>query len=143
DADGLWAARFFWTLEYYGDDKVRVLNGGLKKWRQEQRDLVKDLPQLAKAKFTANPQPNRLATKDQVLQRIGSSGTAIIATVAADEYTGQKVLSKFGGHIPGALNIDWVKNLIAGDVPIMKQAADLDKMYRDAGVTRDMEIIVY
>ncbi|MBI2460686.1 MAG: hypothetical protein HYV61_04105, partial [Candidatus Rokubacteria bacterium] len=44
DAGGLFAARLFYVLEFYGHDRVRVLNGGLTKWVGEGRPLTGNVP---------------------------------------------------------------------------------------------------
>jgi len=44
DGGSVLAARFFFVLEYYGHERVRVLNGGLAKWRREGRPLESTVP---------------------------------------------------------------------------------------------------
>jgi len=39
DTGGLWAARLWWALKYYGHEAVKILNGGLAKWTVEDRPL--------------------------------------------------------------------------------------------------------
>ncbi len=146
DAKGLWAARLFWTLEYYGhaNGKARVLDGGLKKWQAEKRELTAELPKVQKATFTAKADPSKLATKQEVLDSIGKKDTVILATIPEDEFKGGNEKSaKRGGHIPGALRIDWTENLTGGDVPVFKSAAELSKLYETAGITRDKNVVVY
>ena len=144
DARGLWAARLFWMLEYYGHKKVSVLNGGIKAWEKESRELTKNTPQAVKATFKATPQHDRLATKDQVLSKLGRDDVVILATIPKDEFEGGNAKSaKRGGHIPGAKQMDWTENLAGGDVSVLKMAADLKVQYEQAGITKDKEIIVY
>jgi thiosulfate/3-mercaptopyruvate sulfurtransferase len=59
------------------------------------------------------------------------------------EYSGFDVQAKRGGHIPGALNIDWVRNVTNDALKTFKPAPELRKMYEAAGVTPDKEIIVH
>jgi len=143
DARGLWASRLFWALEYYGHKRARVLNGGLKKWEAEGRELSQEVPEIAKATYSAEPDPSKYATKELILDRLGKEDTIIVATISEAEYTGEKKYSKRGGHIPGAIRIDWVENLTKGDVPVFRSAAELTKLYEEAGVTKDKEVILY
>jgi thiosulfate/3-mercaptopyruvate sulfurtransferase len=53
------------------------------------------------------------------------------------EYSGFDVRAKRGGHIPGTLNIDWVRNITNDDLKTFKPAAELRKIYEAAGVTPD------
>jgi thiosulfate/3-mercaptopyruvate sulfurtransferase len=146
DARGLWAARFFWTLEYYGhaNGKVRVLNGGIQKWKVEKRDLTTETTKIQKATFTAKADPTKIATKQQILDGLNKKNATILATIPEAEFKGGNSNSAArGGHIPGALRLDWVENLIAGDVPLYKSEAELAKQYSDAGITKDKNLVVY
>jgi thiosulfate/3-mercaptopyruvate sulfurtransferase len=40
------AARFWWTLNYYGHAKAAILNGGWRKWLEEKRPTTADLPHV-------------------------------------------------------------------------------------------------
>ncbi len=51
---GLYAARFWWALNYYGHAQVKVMNGGWDKWLAEGRPVTMAEPRPAKATFTAN-----------------------------------------------------------------------------------------
>lgn len=146
DDSTLWAARLFWTLEYYGhgDGKVRVLNGGMKKWKAENKGLTTEATKITKATFVANPQPNRLATKQIILDNLGKQATTILATIPEAEFKGGNAANaKRGGHIPGAKQLDWPANLTTGDVPVFKSAAELATLYQTTGVTKDKNTILY
>src|SRR5262249_56943410 len=53
------AARLFFVLEYFGHERVRVLNGGLAKWKREGRPLEVASPTIAPRRF--EPRPRREA----------------------------------------------------------------------------------
>ena len=76
DAQGLLAGQLFWTLEYYGhsNGKARVLDGKLKQWQTEKRELTTEVPQVQKAIFVARVDPSKLATKQQILKSLGEWG---------------------------------------------------------------------
>ncbi|MDO8473704.1 MAG: sulfurtransferase [Dehalococcoidia bacterium] len=137
------AGRLFWTLEYAGHTKAAYLNGGLTKWQKENLPVSTDETKATAAKFTANIKPATLATKADVLAAIGKPGNAIVDTRSPAEYKGDDLRAKRGGHIPGAVNVDWTTQYISGDVPVLKSAAELKKMYEDLGVTRDKTIYVH
>lgn len=147
DAKMLWASRFFWTLEYYGhgDGKARVLDGGLKKWQAENRELTTDVAQVQKiALVTHQAIPARIALKQQIIDWIGNKNTAILATIPESEYKGGNAKNHLkGGHIPGALQLDWTENLTSGDVPVFKSAAELSQMYEKLGITKDKNVVLY
>jgi len=51
------------------------------------------------------------------------------------------VRSARGGAVPGAIHIEWTRNLAADGT--FKPADDLRAMYEAAGVTPDREVIAY
>ena len=55
DADGMFAARLWWTLLYYGHRRVAVLDGGWDKWIAEGRPVTDAQPAVAPGDFVARP----------------------------------------------------------------------------------------
>jgi thiosulfate/3-mercaptopyruvate sulfurtransferase len=137
------AARIFWTLEYYGHTNVSVLNGGFKKWRAEGREVTVEEPEIVPATFTARPDPAKLSTKEQILEDIGKADVVMLDTRSPAEFRGEDLRAKRGGHIPGAVLVDWVENFTVEDVPVFKSAAELTQLYETAGVTKDKLIHAY
>ena len=67
---------------------------------------------------------------------------AVILDARSDgEFCGTTVRAKRGGAIPGAVHIEWTRNLTAEGE--FKPAAELRAMYEEAGVTPDREVIAY
>ena len=65
----------------------------------------------------------------------------ILDTRSDAEYRGTAVRARRGGAIPGAVHIEWTRNLTsAGE---FKSADELRKMYVEAGVTPEREVLTY
>lgn len=137
------ASRVFWALEYYGHPNVSVLNGGFTKWQAEGREVTVEEPKITPTTFTVSPNPAILSTKEQILADIGKMDVVMLDTRSPEEYRGEDLRAKRGGHIPGAVNIDWVENFTTGEVPVFKSAAELAQLYETAGVTKDKRIHAY
>jgi thiosulfate/3-mercaptopyruvate sulfurtransferase len=58
DFNNWFAAFAFWVFKYYGFDDVRLINGGRKKWLQEDRPLTKDVQNYAKGNYKAAKEPD-------------------------------------------------------------------------------------
>ena len=58
DFNNWFAAFAFWVFKYYGVEKVKILNGGRKKWLLEDKPVTKDVPTYAKTDFKAS-NPNQ------------------------------------------------------------------------------------
>src|SRR5215469_6076957 len=50
------AAYAYWYFKLYGHRNVKLLDGGRKKWELDSRELVEEVPQLAKTSYTASEQ---------------------------------------------------------------------------------------
>src|SRR4051812_28135192 len=51
DFNNWFAAFAFWVFKYYGYGDVRLLNGGRKKWLEEDRAITKDIPKYPKGAY--------------------------------------------------------------------------------------------
>ncbi|MGI0149966.1 MAG: sulfurtransferase, partial [Thermoplasmata archaeon] len=60
DFNNWFAAFAFWVFKYYGVDNVVLLNGGRKKWIEEDLPVTKDVPSFPEATFTAKHADERL-----------------------------------------------------------------------------------
>jgi len=143
DEGGLAPASLWWALDYYGHPKAKVLNGGWNKWTKEKRPVSSELPTPQPAAFSVQQDAAKICLVEELLTDMKRSNVVIVDARTSAEYTGFDVRAKRGGHIPGAVNIDWTRNVTNDDVKTFKPAAELLKMYEAAGVTRDKEIITH
>lgn len=102
DAGGMFAARLWWALHYYGHKAVAVLDGGWQKWLAEGRPTTAEPPQITSTVFHAVPQPGWRMTADEVAAR---GERPLIDVRTPEEYTGKASRAARAGHIPGAVNI--------------------------------------
>jgi thiosulfate/3-mercaptopyruvate sulfurtransferase len=158
----LGSARLWWALSYYGHDRVRVLDGGLRAWQAEGRPLSTDVPAPEPATFTPCVRPEWKASKEDVVAAIGRPGTVIVDCLTPELYRGGGERHLWGqrpGHIPGALNVPYMANidpelatvtalerermLASGRSFAFGSPETLASLYRNAGVTPDREVITY
>ena len=132
-ADGLWAARLFWALEYLGHTDVRLLDGGLAKWKADGRTLETRAPAAARGLFRAVVQPQRLATKEWVETNLNNNSVFVLDARTRAEYLGDDVRAARGGHIPGAVNLDWQLNLAEDSGGLFLPQQELREMYDSIG----------
>jgi len=136
------AARLFFVLEFFGHDKVQVLNGGFRKWAQEGRPLSTDVPTPLKATFVARPRQELLATAEQVRGKLSDPKVCLLDARTVGEYAGEDVWAERGGRIPGAVNVDYLST-VRRDDHTFKSAEELRRIFEAAGVTPDRETITY
>ena len=150
DKNNWFATYTFWLCKIYGVDRARILNGGRGKWIAEGRSLVKDVPAYAQTLFRATgPDFTIRAFRDQVLERVGTPGTALVDVRSPQEYSGELIAmpaypqegAQRGGHIPTAQNIPWAQNVREDGT--FKAHEDLVTLYEARGVTPDKDVIAY
>jgi thiosulfate/3-mercaptopyruvate sulfurtransferase len=138
---GIRGARAFWLLEYLGHPNVRLLDGGIDAWVSAGLRLTTDAQAPVASKWHGWPDPNCLATWQEVRAGLEQPSVCLLDTRSDDEYFGRTVRAKRGGAIPGAVHLEWTHNLAADGR--YKSAEELESMYRAVGVTGDREVITY
>jgi thiosulfate/3-mercaptopyruvate sulfurtransferase len=141
DAGGLHAARLFFTLDAFGHPRVALLDGGIQAWRRAGYPLTADRPTIAPTAYRPSLRADRVVTAEQLRVRLGDPGLALVDARSAAEYTGQDVRARRGGHIPGAVHIEWKEHL-RPDLTF-KPADELRAMYEAKGVGPDDQVVTY
>src|SRR3954469_21431395 len=75
---GIYAARLWWILNYFGHSNVALMNGGWIKWTAEHRPAATEPTDAPSARFTAKPQPKWIAVAADVVGAIDKPGVKII-----------------------------------------------------------------
>ncbi|MGX1747035.1 MULTISPECIES: 3-mercaptopyruvate sulfurtransferase [unclassified Brevundimonas] len=143
DAQGLFsAARVWWTLRTMGARRVRVLDGGLPKWKAEGRPLEGGVPAApGAARFETQFDAEAVADFDQVGAAL-SDGLQVVDARGAARFRGEAAEPRPGvraGHMPGALNLPF-SNLLNTD-GTLKRGAALEEAFRAAGVDLERPVI--
>ena len=141
DQSGVRAARAFWFLEYFGHPSVRLLDGGFKAWTAASLPVTRAAAAPPKSEWTGSREEKTLATWREVKGAIARGDKVILDTRSDEEYHGTLVRAARGGAVPGAVHIEWTRNLAPSGE--FKSAGELKKMYEEAGVTPDREVITY
>ena len=140
---GIYAARLWWILNYYGHSNVALMNGGWTKWTAENRPAPADAAPSRSAKFTAKPQPKWLATASDVVGAINKPGVKIIDARTAAEIEGKDLRNiKRGGFVPSSVPVYW-EDLLDTQKKTFKPADELKKIYDDRGIAPGQEVIAY
>jgi thiosulfate/3-mercaptopyruvate sulfurtransferase len=140
--NNLQAARAYWVLKYYQHADVRIFNGGTKTWTADGHALVTDEVLVTPTEYIAqDPDLAIRTTMEYVLERLDDESVVMCDARNPEEYAGTDARSARGGHIPGAINIDWVYNVDGSGK--FKSAQELYDLYTEAGFVPDKEIITY
>ena len=141
EQSGIRAARGFWFLEYLGHPSVRLLDGGFNAWAAAGHEITRDAAPPPQSDWTGTRRQETIATWRDVRSALGRADSVILDTRSDGEYCAAVARAKRGGAIPGAVHIEWTRNLTADGR--FKPSAELRRMYEDAGVTPDRTVITY
>lgn len=139
---GLWASRVFFALEYMGHPDARLLNGGWLAWVGERRPVSRAAPRVTSVVYRGRPDPAKVADAAWIVAHLDDPAVKPLDTRSPGEYAGKDVRSARGGHIPGAVNVNWIEN-VSGPSMAFKSAEELRALYTKAGVTPDKEVVPY
>lgn len=151
DNSGLLAARVFYTLDYLGHaGRAALLDGGLEKWKTEKREVSKVADGFQTATFTPRVNPSVIVEMARVRDlswqslSVPAPGVSLIDARPAANYTGDDAGGlQRPGHIPGAVSIYWMQNLVSSENPAMKPVIELKKMYSEAGLKPGDLVVTY
>ncbi len=143
DEGGGWAGRLLWTLDVVGHPYYSLLNGGICSWLTEGHPTREGSQDPAPSTYPVSCGPRARVDKDYILKRLGDPSVVIIDARSAAEYSGRDKRAERAGHIPGAVNLNWVTAMDQRRKMRLKREGELLGMLSGLGVTPDKEIIVY
>lgn len=140
---GIYAARLWWILNYYGHSNVALLDGGWVKWTAEQRATSTVTPAITAAAFKVKPGTVKVATADQVKAAINQPGVKLVDARSQGEIDGKDLRNiKRGGFIESSVPVYW-EDTLDPVTRAFKPAAEIARLYRDKGITASDDVTVY
>jgi thiosulfate/3-mercaptopyruvate sulfurtransferase len=138
DDGSLFAPRPWWVLRLLGYANVQVLNGGFPAWHQAHGAETPDAanPSVAGAPpAAADRRWDMLARLPEIVAHLEDPEWVLVDARTPEEYE--------KGHIPGAVNVNYLRNISEDGLPVWRPADDLRAMYAAAGVTPDKHVVPY
>jgi thiosulfate/3-mercaptopyruvate sulfurtransferase len=142
---GGWVAapRVWWMFLCYGHRDVRIVDGGLKKWRAEGRSVESGEVKAKPTAFKAGYDARRVRSIQQMIANVESRAEQVIDARAGERFEGRGVEPRPGlrsGHIPGARSLPY-GNLFDATTGAMKPLDELRKAFVGAGVDMARPIV--
>jgi len=140
---GIYGARLWWILSYFGHPNVALMNGGWIKWTAEHRPTSTDVPAPAPSKFTARPHPEMVATAADVVASINKPGVKIVDARTTAEIEGRDLRGiRRGGFIESSVPVYW-EDLLDPQTKTFKSADEIRTLYESRGVLPSQQVIAY
>lgn len=131
-------------LDWLGQEKVQFLDGvGVEQWTKAGFSLTAEPTTLPPAQYTAKPIEQFVWDIDDVLANLENGNVVFYDTRNIKEFTGEdKRDNARGGHIPGAVCIDYAAFLKKDDHTTLAPA-EVRKQLLARGITPDKTIVLY
>ena len=130
---GLWGARLWWALRYYGHDQAKLLNGGFNAWEAAGMPIDIETPMVVPASFTAEVVPRWIVTMEEVRAAIEDPDITIVDALPSEIYV--------SGHIPSAISMP-APDLLDENGFVL-DAQELTTKLTDSGIDPDTRVITY
>ena len=111
DEGGAWAGRLIWNLHCLGFYNTSLLNGGIHAWLAAGYPTSADNEKLTKVESLFNPNLNNIdqyrIQYSELLEKVQQQNIQLWDCRTEEEYTGQRLAARRGGHIPNAIHFEW------------------------------------
>lgn len=138
--DGLEQTMMAYALARFGHDAVYVLDGGVDKWKQEERPLTKTFPAVEPSNWTAQVRRKYYLEYEEFKALKDQEGVVVIDSRPPALYEGQGHWTK-PGHIPGAINLPWPVLLDESNRCLLKPRDQMLEILQKRGVTSASTVI--
>ena len=140
DNSGYSASRGVWLLHYFSHRDVYILDGGYNYWSKLNYPLEKKTNSNVVSEVEYKINKEVLADAEYIKKRLEkkTNDMVIIDCRSEMEYSGTIARASKKGHIPQAINIDWINNLAEEK---FKDLEKLDQLY--SFISKDKEVITY
>jgi len=135
---GTWVAapRAWWMFLSFGHPNIKVLDGGLQKWKAEGRAVAAGAVTAKPGKFQARLDPRYVRSKEQLLDNLQTKREQLVDARPRARFEGTVVEpwpGRRSGHIPGSRNVPYAE-LFDGKTGAMRPLDELRKAFTGAGI---------
>lgn len=142
-----WATRVWWMLRANGFTNISVLDGGLPKWKAENRPVVSGIHTYPAASYKSHPDESFWADKDDILHEIDNDAVCTLNTLGREDYLGEVSeewqWQAYGrkGHIKGSINLPSID--LTGEDGTFLEPDVLQKAFQAKGILDKERVICY
>jgi len=135
------AARLMWVLDAYGYEVGSWLSGGFNAWQAAGHPVSTDASVVTPGDLSLSLIGDNVISAEGLMEELGSESLKILDVRSAAEYAGTDVRSEFGGHVPGAVHLEWTEQL--DEQGQLLDTTRLLEQVQHAGAGKDDTVIVY
>ncbi|MCC5887850.1 MAG: sulfurtransferase [Gammaproteobacteria bacterium] len=143
DEGGGWAGRLLWTLDVVRHDNWAYLDGGIHAWQASGRPLESKPNEPVPGRVQVEIHSGPVTEAEAIMQALarGDEDLLVWDARSAAEYRGERQAAARSGHIPGAVNLDWLE-LMDRDREL-RLRRDLAELLAARGITPDKQVVTH
>lgn len=143
NAGGSWGGRMVWTLDCIQHKNSSLLDGGIQAWRAAGLPLNQDIPKPSMSNISIDITNETMIDKQTILKQLGQNDFCVWDTRSHEEYQGTKILSARGGHIPGAVHLEWTLLSDPNNHNKLRPINDLQTLLNERGLSANKTIATH
>ena len=147
DEGGAWAGRLIWNLHCLGFKNVSLLNGGIHAWLGAGYPTSSEVEDLAKVESLVQVNLDNIEQYrieySQLLEKVNQQSTQLWDCRTDDEYTGQRLAARRGGHIPNAIHFEWSSAINRQNHLKLHPLERTQQRLEQLGFQLDQPVVVY
>jgi thiosulfate/3-mercaptopyruvate sulfurtransferase len=124
-----------------GHQAASAINGGLHAWHGDGLSLTRQVPELDSTQVKLQFDRSVIADKEDVLASLDDADAVVWDARSAEEHAGTKVVAARGGHVPGAINLDWLLTMDRNRS--LRTRTDIRDVLEDLGITANKKVITH
>jgi len=126
------AARIAWTLLYFGHEKTKILDIGIRTWYQKGLTITKEMTQVKPTTFVPKINPDIRIEAEELQKKLESA-------IIIDARSPQEFMA---GRIPNAILIPFTDG-IGEKGSLFKEKEDLEKIFSEQNIPKEKEVVCY
>jgi thiosulfate/3-mercaptopyruvate sulfurtransferase len=136
------APRVWWTFRIMGAPEVRILEGGLPRWRAEGHPIARgEEINRSPATFRASLDEHAVSGMDAVRRHLETGSAQVVDVRPAARFRGEAPEPRDGvraGHMPGSVSLPYASLIADG---AMKSPEELEREFAAAGIDPERPIV--
>ncbi|WP_089606535.1 sulfurtransferase [Acinetobacter piscicola] len=147
DEGGAWAGRLIWNLHCLGFKNVSLLNGGIHAWLGAGYPTSSEVEELIKVASLVQVNLDHIdqyrIEYPQLLEKVNQQSIQLWDCRTDDEYTGQRLAARRGGHIPNAIHFEWSSAINRQNHLKLHPLERTQQRLEQLGFQLDQPVVVY
>jgi thiosulfate/3-mercaptopyruvate sulfurtransferase len=131
-----------YSLVRFGHENVYILDGGIDKWKNEERGLTKVFPTVEESEFEVEVQKEYYIEYEEFKDTKDNDNVVVLDARPFKYYAGPNMWSK-EGHIPGAKSLQAAALMNPKNRQLLKPMDEIKSLIEEREATPDKKIICY